>query len=228
MPKIKLLVEGGNMKPGPAVAQQLGPMGINMGKVISDINSATAGFKGMNVPVELDVDAKTKTFTIEVFSPPVSELVKKELRIEKGSGEAGKVMVGNLGIEQVIGIAKTKLPSFLARDLKAAVKLVVGTCVSLGVMVESKNAKEVIEEIEEGKYDKEIKEEKSEISEDKRKKLEADFKNVAAEQEKVKKAEEEAKAAEEATKAAAPAEGAEETAKEAEEAKEEVKEETKK
>ena len=60
MPKIKLIVDGGAMKPGPAVAQQLGPMGINLGKVISDVNAATAGFKGVKVPVELDVNPKTK------------------------------------------------------------------------------------------------------------------------------------------------------------------------
>src|SRR3989344_192264 len=88
--KIKLIVEGGSMKPGPAIAQQLGPMGVNMGKVISDVNSATSGFKGMNVPVELDVNPKTRTFDIVVLSPAVAELIKKELGIERGSGEAKK------------------------------------------------------------------------------------------------------------------------------------------
>ena len=85
--KVKLIVEGGDMKPGPTVSQQLGPMGINLGKVISDVNEATKGFKGMKVPVEIDVDPKTKDFTIQVFSPPVSEMIKKELNIEKGSGK---------------------------------------------------------------------------------------------------------------------------------------------
>ena len=89
--KIKLIVEGGSMKPGPAIAQQLGPMGVNMGKVISDVNSATSGFKGMNVPVELDVNPKTRTFDIVVLSPAVAELIKKELGIERGSGEAKKL-----------------------------------------------------------------------------------------------------------------------------------------
>ena len=56
---IKLLVEGGKMTPGPAVAQQLGPMGINLGQLISDVNDKTKSFAGMNVPVILDVDADT-------------------------------------------------------------------------------------------------------------------------------------------------------------------------
>ena len=68
---VKLLVDGGDMKPGPAVAQQLGPLGINLGKVIADVNQSTAGLKGVKVPIELDVDAKTKTYKIKVFSPPL-------------------------------------------------------------------------------------------------------------------------------------------------------------
>jgi large subunit ribosomal protein L11 len=88
MTTIKLIVDGGSMKPGPTVAQQLGPMGINLGKVIEDTNKATSGFKGMKVPVALEVDPKTKEFTITVSSPPVSELIKKELGIEKASAQA--------------------------------------------------------------------------------------------------------------------------------------------
>jgi len=78
---IKLLVEGGKMAPGPAIAQQLGPMGLNLGQIISDVNTKTADFKGMNVPVILDVNPDTKEYGISVSSPPVSELIKKELKI---------------------------------------------------------------------------------------------------------------------------------------------------
>src|SRR3989344_1928770 len=99
---IKLIVEGGSMQAGPAVAQQIGPLGINMGKVIADVNTATSGFKGTKVPVEIDVDSKTKSYKIKVFSPPVAELIKKELGLEKGSGLAGTVKVGNLALERII------------------------------------------------------------------------------------------------------------------------------
>src|SRR3989338_965852 len=102
--KVKLIVDGGKIQPGPAVSQQLGPMGINIGKVISGINEETKGFSGMKVPVEIDVDPKTKTFSINVFSPPVAELIKKEIGVEKGSGEAGKIAVGNIAFERLIGI----------------------------------------------------------------------------------------------------------------------------
>ena len=62
---IKLLIDGGNMVPSPAIAQQLGPKGINIGKVISKINESTKEFKGMKVPVELDINEKTKEFTVK-------------------------------------------------------------------------------------------------------------------------------------------------------------------
>lgn len=205
MPKIKLIVDGGNMKPGPAVAQQLGPMGVNLGKVIEDVNSATAGFKGMKVPVELDVDAKTKNYTIYISSPPVAELIKKELGIAKASGQAGKTYVGNLGIEQVISIAKTKHSNMLAKDLSAAVNLVVGSCVSLGVLIEGKNAVEFQKDISQGVYSKEIKEEKTEVSQEKKQQLAGVFSETVAKQEAAAKAAEAAKAEEKPAEAATPA-----------------------
>lgn len=203
--KVKLIVDGGAMAPGPAVAQQLGPMGINLGKVISDVNSATSGFKGVKVPVEIDVNPKTKTYEIKVFSPPTAELIKKELGLEKGSGEALKTKVGNIALERIISIAQTKMSGLLAKDLKSAVKLIVGSCVSLGVLVDNKEAKEIEKDIDSGKYDKEISQSITEVSAEKKEMLETHFANVKAAQEKAKKAAEEAAAAAEAAKVAAAA-----------------------
>ncbi len=205
MPVIKLIVEGGSMKPGPAVAQQLGPLGINLGKVISDVNTATAGFKGVKVPVEIDANPKTKNFTIKVFSPPVAELLKKELNVQSGSGTPNTTKIGNLAIEQIISVAHTKLPNMLARDLKAAVKLVVGSCVSLGILIEDKPAKEIEKDIDAGMYDKEIKAIKTDVSPEKKASLAAFFGSVKSQQEAKAKAAEAAKLAEEAAKAAAAA-----------------------
>lgn len=212
MPVIKLIVEGGAMKPGPAVAQQLGPLGINLGKVIQDVNTATAGFKGVKVPVEIDANPKTKNFTIKVFSPPVAELIKKELHLEKGSGQPHDTKVGNMAIEQIIFIAQTKLPNMLAKNIKAAVKLVVGSCVSLGVLIEDKSAKDIEKDIDAGIYDSEISSGRTEVSADKKKHLAESFAKVKVQQEAKAKAAEAAKLAEEAAKAAvvtaAPAAGA--------------------
>jgi len=202
---IKLLVEGGSMKPGPAIAQKLGPLGINIGKVIQQVNDSTKNFSGLKVPVELDINTKTKNFTVTVFSPPVAELIKKELEIEKASGETKKLKAGNLSIEQIIKIAKTKQHNMLAKDLKSAVKSVIGSCVSLGVLIESKEAKEVEKEVFSGKYDKEISQGKEQTSEEKSKQLKEYFKQLRTKQEEVIRKEQEAKAAEEAAKAPAAA-----------------------
>lgn len=205
MAQIKLLVEGGQMTPTPALSQKLGPMGINIGQVISKVNQATTDFKGLKVPVELVVDAKTKAFEVKVFSPPTSELIKKELGLQKGSGEQKKVQMGNLSIEQAISVAKTKMQNLLCKDLKAAVKSVVGTCASLGILVENRLASEVGKDIDEGKYDKEIAAEKVETSPEKRKELDSFFQEINSKQLQVKKAEQAAEAAKEA---AAPAKAA--------------------
>ena len=218
---IKLLVEGGDMKPGPALSQKLGPMGMNVNQVIQKVNESTKDFKGLKVPVELDIDASTKEFEVQVFSPPVSELIKKELGIEKGSGLQKKAQAANASIEQMISVAKTKFPNLLCRDLKAAVKTVVGSCVSLGVLVESKPASEVEQEIKDGKYDKKIQEEKTETSEEKKKELDEYFSKIKTQQDRLIKQEEQAKEAEAEKKA-------EKKPEEKTEAKEEKPEEAKK
>ncbi len=212
--KISLLVDGSDMKPGPAISQKLGPAGINMGKFIQEVNKATSAFKGMKVPVEAEVDTKTKTFVISVKSPPVAELLKKEAGIEKGSGKPNKFKSANISIEQAIKVAQTKLPNMLSKNLKLALKSVLGSCVSLGIIVESKDPREVIQEIEQGKYEKEIKEVQTETPQEKKQILEKYFAEVKSKQDAIlkKEAEESAKAAEEKAAATPAAPGAPATA----------------
>lgn len=209
---IKLLIEGGDMKPGPAIAQQLGPMGINMGKVISDVNNTTKEFKGMKVPVEIHVDKKTKEFTIKTFSPPTSELIKKELNLEKGSNDHKNLIVGNASIEDIIKITKIKYANMLEKDFKSAVKSVLGTSKTVGILVENSNPNDLIQEVANGKFDKEINQKLSETTSEKRSKLNEFYNQIKTAQD--MKAEQSKKAAEEAEKAkaekaaAAPAAGA--------------------
>src|SRR4030042_1269323 len=118
---IKLLVAGGNMKPGPAIGQKLGPLGINISKVIQEVNKSTEDFKGIKVPIELNIN-KDKSFDIKVLSPPTTELLKKDLQIEKASGAAKKLKVSNASIEQIIKVAKIKYPNMLSKDFKSTVK----------------------------------------------------------------------------------------------------------
>jgi len=192
---IKLIVEGGSMAPGPVLSQKLGPIGINIGQVITKVNEVTKDFEGLKVPVELDINPSTKNFSVKVFSPPVSELLKKEIGITKGSGLQKKEYSGNASIEQIISVAKIKFPNMLSKDLKAALKTVVGTCVSLGLLIENRPASEIEKEIENGKYNHEIKGEITITPQEKKAQLEKYFGDIKAQQEKIKKVEEAAKEA---------------------------------
>lgn len=198
---IKLLVDAGDMKPNPVISQKIGPLGLNLGKIIQDVNKATSQFKGIKVPVTLDVDTKTRNFKVEVSTPPTSELLKKEFGLEKGSGEPGNIKVANAAIEQIIAIAKTKQSAMLTEDFKKVVKNIIGTCVSLGILVENKTAKEIEKEVDEGKYDDAIKEQRTSVSEEKKTELDGHFTRVKAKQDEMLKK----KAEEEAAKAAAAA-----------------------
>lgn len=160
---IELLVEGGKASPGPTTAPKLSAYKLNIGEIFKQINEKTKEYQGMQVPVKLVIDKETKEYEIIVGIPPVSSLIKKELGIEKAKLTeedltAGKTSVGDLKMEQAVKIAKQKMQDLLAKSLKAAVKQVVGTCVSMKVTVEGKNPKEIIKEIDEGKWDDILKE----------------------------------------------------------------------
>lgn len=197
--KIEMMVEGGKAVAGAEIGQKLGPMKIPIPNVLKVINEKTAAFKGVKVPVKLIIDTDTKEFTVEVGTPPVSELIKKELGLEKGSATANKLKVANAGIEHLIKIAKMKMDSMFTDSLKAAVKTVAGSCNSLGVLVEGKLSNEFNKDLEAGKFDKEIKEEKTTVSPEKTSQLKIQLDTV---QEELRKMAEKI-AAEEAAKAAA-------------------------
>ena len=153
---IEALVEGGKATPGPPIGPALGPLGVNVGQIVAKINEKTAAFEGMKVPVKIIIDKKTKQFDIEVGSPPVSALIRKELGLDKGAKTAGTEVVGNLTIAQALELAKMKSSAMMAKGLKTAVKEVLGTCVSMGVTVDGRDAREVQREIDEGKHDEEL------------------------------------------------------------------------
>ncbi|MGQ9623824.1 MAG: 50S ribosomal protein L11 [Candidatus Bathycorpusculaceae bacterium] len=149
---VELLVSGGQATAGPPLGPALGPLGVNVLAIVTKINELTKDYSGMKVPVKVTVDPETKQFEVSVGTPTTPALIVSELKIEKGSGTPSTQKVGNLTIEQVIRIAKIKRPELLARTLKAAVKEVLGSCVSMGVTVEGKDPREMQREIDEGKY----------------------------------------------------------------------------
>lgn len=148
---IELLIEGGKATGGPPLGPKIGPMGLNINEVVNAINEKTAEFEGMKVPVKVIIDTETKKFDIEVGSPPTSALIKKELNLEKGASDSN--LVGNLTFDQLLKITRMKRDQLLANSLKGAVKEIIGTCMSMGVTIDGKLGKDILREIEEGKYD---------------------------------------------------------------------------
>ena len=146
---VEVLVPGGKASPGPPLGPAIGPLGLNVKQVVDRINELTKDFDGLSVPVKIIVH-EDKSFDVEVGVPPTSALIKMELKLEKGSNKTGREFVGDLSMEQVIKIAKMKKGEMLAYSLKAAVKEVLGTAVSMGVSVEGKHPKEVQRLIDEG------------------------------------------------------------------------------
>ncbi len=149
---VEVLVPGGQASPGPPLGPAIGPLGLNVKQVVDKINEATKDFEGLSVPVKIIVK-DDRSFEIEVGVPPVSALVKRALGIEKGSSQPTREIVGDLTMEQVIEIARTKKQQSLSYTLREVVKEVLGTCNSMGVTVEGKSPKEVTREIEEGKIE---------------------------------------------------------------------------
>lgn len=146
---VEVLVPGGKASPGPPLGPAIGPLGLNVKQVVDRINEMTKDFDGLSVPVKIIVH-EDKSFDVEVGVPPTSALIKMELKLEKGSNKTGREFVGDLSMEQVIKIAKMKKGEMLAYSLRAAVKEVLGTAVSMGVSVENKHPKEVQRLIDEG------------------------------------------------------------------------------
>ena len=177
---VEALVEGGKASAAPPLGPALGPKGVNIGQVIAEINKKTADFKGMQVPVKVIIDTSTKEFEISIGTPPAAELIKKEAGVDKGSGNPLD-HIADIRIEQVIKVAKMKEDALKGKDLKARVKEVVGTCNSMGIMVEEMHAKEALRAIEAGRFDSEIASGKTEITAEEKKQMEEERKRLQEE-----------------------------------------------
>ncbi|MBI2007083.1 MAG: 50S ribosomal protein L11 [Candidatus Blackburnbacteria bacterium] len=131
---LKLNLPAGEATPAPPLGPTLGQHGLPIMDFVRQYNERTADKKGEIVPAVITV-YEDRTFAFELKLAPVSEMIKKELGLEKGSGEAGKVQAGTLTKEQVKKVAEKKLPDLNTKDLDAAIRIVEGTARSMGVKV---------------------------------------------------------------------------------------------
>lgn len=132
--KIKLQITGGSATPAPPVGSSLGQQGVNIMEFCKQFNAQTADRKGEVVPVLITVYTD-KSFTFVLKTPPVTDLIKKRLKIQKGSSRPHEQVVGTLSAADVEEIARIKLPDLNAHGLEEAKKIVIGSARSMGVTV---------------------------------------------------------------------------------------------
>ena len=131
---IKLQVPAGKATPAPPVGPALGSSGVNIMQFVKEFNDRTANQPGMIIPVVITV-YKDKSFEFITKVPPVAVLIKKSIKIEKGSGKPNKDKVAKITKEQVKAIAEQKMPDLNAASLETAMSMVEGTARSMGVVV---------------------------------------------------------------------------------------------
>ncbi len=132
---VKLQIPAGKANPAPPVGTALGPQGINIMAFCKEFNARTQSQDGTILPVEVTIFSD-KSFTFITKTPPAAILIKKELGLEKGSGQPNRNKVGRLSRDQVRQIAETKMQDLNARDVDGAMKVIAGTARSMGVEVD--------------------------------------------------------------------------------------------
>lgn len=131
---VKLTIPAGSATAAPPVGPALGQHGLPIMDFVKQFNEKTKEKQGNLLPVVITV-YDDRTFTFITKEPPVAEMIKKSLKIEKGAGKVGHETAGTLSKSQVEEIAKAKMPDLNANSLEAACRIVEGTAKSMGVKV---------------------------------------------------------------------------------------------
>lgn len=131
---VKLQLPAGKATAGPPVGSSLGPQGINIPAFTKDFNEQTAGQEGLTIPVVVTI-YQDRSFDFILKTPPASILIKKAISLEKGSDNSIKNKVGQITKQQIKEIAELKMPDLNASSIESAMKIVEGTCRSMGVTI---------------------------------------------------------------------------------------------
>jgi large subunit ribosomal protein L11 len=146
---IAALVEGGKASTGPPFGPALGPLGVNTNAIIAEINDKTKQYAGVKIPVKVFVDSGTKTYRIEVGSPPTSAMILEEAGLQTGAKAKGEI-VGNLTMGQIKSIATAKESKIYGNTMGQRVNQILGTCKSMGITCDGADPREVIKKIKSG------------------------------------------------------------------------------
>jgi large subunit ribosomal protein L11 len=134
--QVKLQIPAGKATPAPPVGTALGPQGVNIMEFCKQFNAKTSGKEneGLIIPVVITIYSD-RSFTFITKTPPVAILVKKALKLERGSATPNKAKVGKISEAQIEEIAKLKMPDLNSFTLEGAIAQVKGACRSMGVDV---------------------------------------------------------------------------------------------
>ena len=132
--KVKLAISAGKATPAPPVGTVLGPAGINLQEFCTKYNDATRDKMGDVLPVEISI-YDDRSFDFVIKTPPTAFLIKKYAKVQKGSVKGKNEVVGSLTEAQVREIAEIKLPDLNAYDVEAAIKIVKGTALNMGIEI---------------------------------------------------------------------------------------------
>ena len=133
---VKLQVPAGKANPSPPIGPALGQRGLNIMEFCKAFNAQTQGIEpGLPLPVVITAFAD-KSFTFIIKTPPATVLIKKAIKLDKGSATPHNNKVGKITRAQLEEIAKTKLKDMNAASIDAAVRTLAGSARSMGVNVE--------------------------------------------------------------------------------------------
>ena len=129
---VKLQCPAGAANPAPPVGTALGPQGVNIMEFCKQFNAKTSSLGDIKIPVVITVYAD-RSFTFITKTPPAADLIKKAIKLEKGSGKPNREKVGSITRAQIEEIAKLKMPDLNTTNLEAAMRTIEGTAKSLGL-----------------------------------------------------------------------------------------------
>ncbi|MFO7996954.1 MAG: 50S ribosomal protein L11 [Dehalococcoidia bacterium] len=132
---VKLQIPAGKATPAPPVGPALGPYGINIMAFCKEYNDRTDSQEGFIIPAEITI-YEDRSFTFVTKMPPVSDLLRRALGVEKGSGNPGNERIGKISKDALYEIARTKMKDLNTTDIDKAASIVAGTARSMGVEVE--------------------------------------------------------------------------------------------
>jgi large subunit ribosomal protein L11 len=132
---IKLQIPAGKATPAPPVGPALGQHGINIMAFCKEYNERTASQEGFIIPAEIIV-YEDRSFIFTTKMPPVSDLLRRALGVEKGGGNPGSEKIGKISSDKLYEIARSKMKDLNTTDIDKAVKIVAGTARSMGVEIE--------------------------------------------------------------------------------------------